>query len=191
MEISKFLKTFCQKRAISVRYDGKIYLFPPCPSTTFSLIIYIKILLDSDWLISVQLISNSRAIFCNHRAIFCNLITVQKSVTNLYDRWKNIVMIKSVLRIGSAHNNVRTSNVNIAQISNVSNFLNINSFSYSFTSIENQNGVRYSDSTSYFKKYSSSKCKQTVCLHYGLDFPFKEVTVTDCFKTKQTWRRAT
>jgi hypothetical protein len=49
-------------------------------------------------------------------------------------------------------------------------FLNINSISYSFRSIANQNGVRYSDSTSYFKKYSSSKCKQTVCLHYGLDF---------------------
>ena len=32
------------------------------------------------------------------------------------------VEVKSVLRIGSAHNNVRTSNVNIAQISNVSNF---------------------------------------------------------------------
>ena len=30
--------------------------------------------------------------------------------------------VKSVLRIGSAHNNVRTSNVNIAQISNVSYF---------------------------------------------------------------------
>jgi hypothetical protein len=32
------------------------------------------------------------------------------------------VEVKSVLRIGSAHNNARTSNVNIAQISNVSNF---------------------------------------------------------------------
>jgi hypothetical protein len=32
------------------------------------------------------------------------------------------VEVKSVLRIGSAHNNVRTSNVKIAQISNVSNF---------------------------------------------------------------------
>jgi hypothetical protein len=52
-------------------------------------------------------------------------------------------------------------------------FLNINSISYSFRSIANQNSVRYSDSTSYFKKYSSSKCKQTVCLHYGLDFHFK------------------
>jgi hypothetical protein len=30
--------------------------------------------------------------------------------------------VKSVLRIVSAPNNVRTSNVNIAQISNVSNF---------------------------------------------------------------------
>jgi hypothetical protein len=27
--------------------------------------------------------------------------------------------------------------------------------------------------TSYLKKYSSSKCKQTVGLHYGLDFHFK------------------
>jgi hypothetical protein len=51
-------------------------------------------------------------------------------------------------------------------------FLNINSISYSFRSIANQNGVRYSDSTSYCKKYSSSKCKQTVCLHYALDFHF-------------------
>ena len=36
------------------------------------------------------------------------------------------------------------------------------------------------------KKYSSSKCKQTVCLHYGLDFHFKhstpEVTQSLCFK---------
>jgi hypothetical protein len=51
--------------------------------------------------------------------------------------------------------------------------LNINSISYSFRSIANQHGVRYSDSTSYFKKYSSSKCKQVVCIHYGLDFHFK------------------
>ena len=57
-------------------------------------------------------------------------------------------------------------------------FLNINSISYSFRSIANQNGVRYSDSTSYFKKYSSSKCKQTVCLHYGLDFPFNTAPPT-------------
>ena len=54
-------------------------------------------------------------------------------------------------------------------------FLNINSISYSFRSIANQNGVRYSDSTSYFKKYSSSKCKQTVCLHYGRDSPFNDI----------------
>ena len=60
-------------------------------------------------------------------------------------------------------------------------FLNINSISYSFRSIANQNGVRYSDSTSYFKKYSSSKCKQTVCLHYGLDFPFKRYHISHNF----------
>ena len=35
---------------------------------------YIKILLDCDWLISVQLIPNTSgsAIFCSHSAIFCN-----------------------------------------------------------------------------------------------------------------------
>jgi hypothetical protein len=38
----------------------------------------------------------------------------------LYIQYK--VEVNSVLRIGSAHNNVSTSNVNIAQISNVSNF---------------------------------------------------------------------
>jgi hypothetical protein len=65
--------------------------------------------------------------------------------------------------------------VNIAQISNVSNFSEHKLYliSYSFKSIANQNGFRYSDSTSYLKKYSSSKCKQTVGLHYGLDFHFK------------------
>jgi hypothetical protein len=57
---------------------------------------------------------------------------------------------------------VRTSNVNIVKIR-----------IFRIRRIANQNGIRYSDSTSYFKKYSSSKCKQTVCLHYGLDFHFK------------------
>jgi hypothetical protein len=60
-------------------------------------------------------------------------------------------------------------------------FLNTNSISYSFRSIANQNGVRYSECTSYFKKYSSSKCKQTVCLHYGLDFPFKMSMFKLCY----------
>jgi hypothetical protein len=79
------------------------------------------------------------------------------------------VEVKSVLRIGSAHNNVRTSIMwTLPKFRMFPIFLNINSISYSFRSIANQNGVRYSDSTSYFKKYSSSKCKRTVCLHYGL-----------------------
>ena len=45
------------------------------------IIIYIKILLDCDWLISVQLIVNSSAIFCIITVQF-SVITVQKSVTN-------------------------------------------------------------------------------------------------------------
>jgi hypothetical protein len=35
------------------------------------LIIYIKMLLDCDWLISVQLISNSSVKFCNNGAKIC------------------------------------------------------------------------------------------------------------------------
>jgi hypothetical protein len=84
------------------------------------------------------------------------------------------VEVKSILRIDSAHNNVRTLSCkhcpNFDRMFRI--FLNINSISYSFRSIANQNGVRYSDSTSYFRKYSSSKCNQTICLHYGLDFHF-------------------
>jgi hypothetical protein len=36
-------------------------------------------------------------------------------------------------------------------------------------------GVCTLNGMAHFKKYSSSKCKQTVCLHYGLDFHFKYV----------------
>jgi hypothetical protein len=35
-------------------------------------VLYIKILLDCDWLISVQLISNSNAIICNNSVKICN-----------------------------------------------------------------------------------------------------------------------
>jgi hypothetical protein len=52
------------------------YVLPPVLFTltqvVLLLIIYIKILLDCDWLISVQLIPNSSAIFCSHSAIVCN-----------------------------------------------------------------------------------------------------------------------
>ena len=48
-------------------------------------------------------------------------------------------------------------------------------------------GVRYSDSTSYYKKYSSSKCKQTVCLHYRLDFHFKNLCIEDAFRSAEIY----
>ena len=59
--------------------------------------------------------------------------------------------------------------------------VNVSNFSYSFRSIANQTGVRYSNSTSYFKKYSSSKCKQTVCLHYGVDLHFNDTCFLGIF----------
>jgi hypothetical protein len=60
--------------------------------------------------------------------------------------------VKSVLRIGSAHNKGGPTDVNIAQtVSHLLNFfLNWNSGLYSFTSIPNQNSVIYSVSISYF-----------------------------------------
>ena len=47
-------------------------------------------------------------------------------------------------------------------------FLNINFSSYSFRTLANQNSGKYSDCSWYFKKYSHSQCKQSVCLHHGL-----------------------
>ena len=62
------------------------------------MIVYIKILLDCDWLISVQLISNSSA--KSVITLQCFVITVQsviivhKSVTNQSDWSKDSVIIK-------------------------------------------------------------------------------------------------
>jgi hypothetical protein len=52
----------------------KIFAFntTPLKIATFRLDDNELIILDCDWLISVQLIPNSSGIFCNHSAIFCN-----------------------------------------------------------------------------------------------------------------------
>jgi hypothetical protein len=90
-------------------------------------------------------------------------------ISREYLKWKSSPFCASVLLITMCMRTLR-----ILSCKHCPNFeFFINSISYSFRSIAHQNGVRYSDSTSYFKKYSSSKCKQTVCLHYGLDFHFK------------------
>ena len=47
-------------------------------------------------------------------------------------------------------------------------FLNINSSSYSFQTIASQ----YSEYFWYFEKYSDRRCKQSICLHYGVYPPF-------------------
>jgi hypothetical protein len=61
------------RQAFRYMYTEKRNRVNSSPSLTLStVIIYIKILLDCDWLISVQLIPNSSAIFCNHSAIFRN-----------------------------------------------------------------------------------------------------------------------
>ena len=64
--------------------------------------------------------------------------TIQKrlSFTNPKDH------VKSVLRISSAHNKGGPTDINIAQILNLSNFFELN--------IANQKSVRYSVSMSYF-----------------------------------------
>jgi hypothetical protein len=50
-------------------------------------------------------------------------------------------MWHSVLRISSAHNKGGTPDINIAQISHLSNFFELKRSLYSFTSIANQKSV--------------------------------------------------
>ena len=88
-------------------------------------------------------------------------------ISREYLKWKSSPFCASVLLITMCMRTLRTLSCKHYPNFECFEFF-INSISYSFRSIANQNGVRYSDSTSYFKKYSSSKCKQT-----GLDFHFK------------------
>ena len=54
-------------------------------------------------------------------------------------------------------------------------YLHVNSSSYSFRTIAIQKNVKYSECFRYFKQNSDSRCKQSVCSHYGLyPPPFKE-----------------
>ena len=49
-------------------------------------------------------------------------------------------------------------------------------FIFIYEHIANQNSVRFSVSIIFYK-FRSSKCKQSVCLHYGLDFHFRLVQI--------------
>ena len=97
--------------------------------------------------------------------------TVDEVASELHDLKDTV---KSVLRIGSAHNKRRLLDINIAKFRIFWTVSDLKLSFYSFTNITNQNSVRYSVSISYFTKYSSSRCKQSVCLHYELDGTFKD-----------------
>ena len=77
-------------------------------------------------------------------------------------------MIKSVLRIGSAHNKGGPADINIAQISHLLNFSDLK-FWFIFI-YEHSKPEKIDIQLWYiiFYKISSSKYKQRVCLHYGL-----------------------
>jgi hypothetical protein len=80
--------------------------------------------------------------------------------------------VKSILRISSAHNKETHRYKHCPNFASFEIFL-IETFSslYSFT-IANQKSVRYSVSI-YVLFYKYSKCKQRICLHYGLDMVLK------------------
>ncbi len=86
------------------------------------------------------------------------------------------VEVRSVLRIGCAHNKGGP------QIYTWSKFRIFRTFSefklWFHEHIANQNSVRFSVSVIFYK-FRSSKCKQTVCLNYGHDFHFniKEINL--------------
>jgi hypothetical protein len=73
------LNELCRRTLIA----NKIQLNGKFPYTVNNLIIYIKMLFECDWLISVQLIPNSSVKICNHSAISCHLITEQFLVITL------------------------------------------------------------------------------------------------------------
>ena len=73
--------------------------------------------------------------------------------------------------------------------------LNINSSSYAFRTITNQNNAKYSYGSSYFTKYSDSKCKQSICLLYGLYPTFNVLNCINLLFTKvlsmfRRWKEA-
>ena len=63
-------------------------------------------------------------------------------------------------------------------------FLDTGSNLYSFKIISNQQWVRYGDSSSFLKKYNSSKCKQSVCLHCDWTSPLIFLAVSQKLYTR-------
>ena len=73
------------------------------------------------------------------------------------------VEVKSVLRIGSAHNKGRPSDLNTVEILHFSSLFELKLwFIFIYEHIANQNSVRFSVSIIFYK-FRCSKCKQNVC----------------------------
>ena len=103
-------------------------------------------------------------VFC-HQAISgcagmaCSSVMIT-SLLQIVNRLKD--RLQSLLRIQSAHNKCGPRCPNFSFLKT---FLNWNAHLYSINSIANPKSVRYSVSLIKFYKYSSSKSKQSVCLH--------------------------
>ncbi len=82
--------------------------------------------------------------------------------------------VKSVLRIGFAHNKRGHADLKVVEIPHFSDFSELKLwFIFIYAQhIANQNSVRFSVSIISYK-CRRSKCKQSVCLHYELDIHFK------------------
>ena len=111
----------------------------------------------------------------NGPAINMNVATNKASFCKIQTHYKLKlkVEVKPFLRIGSAHNKGRPSDLNIVESPHFFTFSELKPWFIVmiYEHIANQNSVRFSVSIIFYI-IRSPKCKQSVCLPYGLDFHF-------------------
>ena len=126
----------------------------------------------------ICVISSQKSICCDAKVMLAQMTFTHQaylkkdtSIMKNILKWKS----KSILCISSAHNKERPSDVNRVEIPHFPDFFWIETVVYiHLRAIANQNSVGFSVSIIFYK-FCNSKCKQSICLHYGLDFHFNVV----------------
>jgi hypothetical protein len=104
----------------------------------------------------------------------------ERSITDILYQKSNFCL-KSSLFCALVLLITKERDLNIVEITHFSDFFWIKTrnqslwFIFIYEHIANQNSVRFSVSIIFYK-ICSSKCKQSICLHYGLDFHFNLYT---------------
>lgn len=116
---------------------------------------------NQSWIFVTRLVSVSRKSPRLKRFILLSKYHGIPSVKNLSAKNLSVKRGAATFHIRSAHTNARgLHGWKIAQTLHVSIFLDMNAISHSFRSLENQNRVKYSNGTRYFRIYSSSKFRE-------------------------------